>query len=283
MCKPTTIWNSRIRPTNSEDEISPNSVVNLCTYNVQTLYKERLDNFLCEIECINWDIIGLCETKLHNNIVIQVTCGHMLYNSGVDQGKKRTNGVGFLVHRKHVNTVIKYEAFSERLAVLKLRAKFNNVVIIQCYSPTTSHSFEVVEQFYSDIQQVIDTTSKRDILFVNGDFNAKVGDLHTVEPTVVGIHNNAPRGFNDRGEMLVNFCKQNDLVIANTQFQHRVGRMWTWMSPGDRVRNTIDYTPKSYWSWVGKTLLYSLLGGGGTPLLCLLTLHYMSFLSELIT
>ena len=69
--------------------------------------------------------------------------------------------------------------------------------------------------------------------------NCKVGGLHIEEPNVVDKHNNIERGHNDRGKTFVDFCKQNNLSIANTQFKHR--RKYTWISPGDRVRNTIDF------------------------------------------
>ena len=69
--------------------------------------------------------------------------------------------------------------------------------------------------------------------------NCKVGGLHIEDPNVAGKHNNIERGHNDRGKTFVNFCKQNNVSIANTQFKHR--REYTWISPGDRVRNTIDF------------------------------------------
>ena len=81
--------------------------------------------------------------------------------------------------------------------------------------------------------------SNRDILLVNGDMNYKVGGLHIEEPNVVGKHNNIERGYNNRGKTFVDFCKQNNLSIANTQFKHR--QKYMWVSPGERVKNTIDF------------------------------------------
>ena len=66
--------------------------------------------------------------------------------------------------------------------------------------------------------------------------NCKVGGLHNDD---VGRHNSIGRGYNDRGKIFVDFCKQNNLSIANTQFKHR--RKYTWISPGERVKNTIDF------------------------------------------
>ena len=95
--------------------------MHICTYNVQTLQEERLDNLLCETDLINWDIIGLCETRLRNEVVISVTGGHTLYHSGVSNDVDvRKYGVGFLVHKKRIEAVIQFHAVSERLAFLKL-------------------------------------------------------------------------------------------------------------------------------------------------------------------
>ena len=172
-------------------------------------------------------------------ITFPVKNNHMFYNSDVNATSRREHGVDFLIHRNHNNSVIEFNAISSRLAVLKLRGKYNNVTLIQCYAPTTTHPDEKVDTFYSQLQQLIDKTSKRDILFVMGDFNAKIGNLHTVEPEVVGPHNNISRGHIDRGKQLVAFSKQNELFVANSKFKQR--RKYTWTSPGDRIHNTIDY------------------------------------------
>ena len=144
-----------------------------------------------------------------------------------------------LYTKKHINSVIEFNGTSERTALLKLKGKHSNVVLIQGYAPTTSHTDDEVDEFYSKIQDLIDNTSQRDDLFVMGDFNAKVGDLHNQYPEVVGAHSNTKHGHNARGIKLVNFCMQNQLYIINTHFKHR--RKYTWSSPGDRTRNTIDY------------------------------------------
>lgn len=105
------------------------------------------------------------------------------------------------------------------------------------YAPTTSHNDEEVETFYEQLQSLVNTVSRHDELFIMGDFNSKAGGID--QPDVVGPHSNTDRGYNSRGEMLVDFCQQNNLFITNTFFKHR--RKYTWLSPGDKVRNTVDY------------------------------------------
>ena len=221
--------------------------ISICTYNTQTLQGSNLRNLIEELDPsdntlgskqISWDIIGLCETHLIGTYTEDLHRNHKLFNSGPAQGRKQ-NGVGFLVHHKHIPSVIAFEGISERVAMLKLQGKYNNTVIIQCYLPTTTHPDEKVDEVYEQIQELINKTAQRDKLFICGDFNAKVGDLHHQYPDNIGLHNNIKRGHNNRGIKLANFCKQNDLCIANTQFKHR--RKYTWVSPGDRFHNTVDY------------------------------------------
>ena len=232
---------STFRIRNGKDALSK-TCLDICTYNVNTLWEHHMDNFLAELELngtnsLKWDIIGLSETKL-KSCYTEVTHGnHILFNSGVQEDEIRKYGVGFLVKDLHSNSILEFNGISERLCYIRVKCKFNNATFIQIYAPTTAHSDEEVEQFYDQLQSVTDKVPNRDTLFIMGDFNSKVGDIDC--PDVVGRHSNVKRGSNPRGERLVAFCLQNGLFITNTFFKHR--SKWTWMSPGDRVRNTVDY------------------------------------------
>ena len=92
-----------------------------------------------------------------------------------------------------------------------------------------------VEQFYEDLQDLLELTLKKDVLFIIGDWNAKVGSQET--PGVkfgLGMQNEA-------GQRLIEFCQENALVIANTLFQQYKRRLYTWTSPDDQHQNQIDY------------------------------------------
>ena len=112
---------------------------------------------------------------------------------------------GFLVKNDFNNNVSEFKPISDRIAMMKIRGKYNQLVIIQAYAPTSEYADEDIENFYCELQNVINCVSNRDILLVNGDMNCKVGGLHTEEPNVVGKHNNIERGQNDRGKIFVNF------------------------------------------------------------------------------
>ena len=84
-----------------------------------------------------------------------------------------------------------------------------------------------VERFYEDLQDLLELTPKKDVLFIIGHWNAKVGSQET--PGVTGKF-----GFgvqNEAGQRLIEFCQENALVIANTLFQRHKRRLYTWTSP----------------------------------------------------
>ena len=90
-----------------------------------------------------------------------------------------------------------------------------NITVIQVYAPTTKAKEAEVEQFYEDLQDLLELTPKKDILFIIGDWNAKVGSQET--PGVTGKFDLGMR--NEAGQRLTEFCPENALLIANTLFQ----------------------------------------------------------------
>ena len=98
---------------------------------------------------------------------------------------------------------------------------------IQAYAPTRNTEEAEVEQFYEDLQDLLELTPKRDVLFITGDWNAKVGNQET--PGVTGKFGLGVR--NEAGQRLIEFCQENALVIANTLFQQHKRGLYTWISP----------------------------------------------------
>ena len=100
-----------------------------------------------------------------------------------------------------------------------------NITVIQVYAPTSNT--EEAEWFYEDLQDLLELTPQKDVLFIIGDWNAKVGSQET--PGVTGKFGLEIR--NEAGQRLIDFCKENALVIANTLFQQHKRRLYTWISP----------------------------------------------------
>ena len=93
-----------------------------------------------------------------------------------------------------------------------------NITVIQVYAPTSNAEEAEVEWFYEDLQDLLELTFKKDVLFIIGDWNAKVGSQET--PGVTGKF--GLEVWNEAGQRLTEFCQENTLVIANTFFQQHV-------------------------------------------------------------
>ena len=120
-----------------------------------------------------------------------------------------------------------------------------NITIIQVYAPTSNTEEAEVERFYEDLQDLLKRTPKKDVLFIIGDWNAKVGSQET--PGVTGKF--GPGVQNEAEQRLIEFCQENTLVIANTLFQQYKRRLYTWTSPDGQYQNQIDYI---LWFQIGR-------------------------------
>ena len=90
-----------------------------------------------------------------------------------------------------------------------------NITVSQVYAPTSNPEDAEIEQFYEDLQDLLELTSPKDVLFIIGDWNAKVGSQE--RPGVTGKFGLGVQ--NEAGKRLIEFCQENSLVIANILFQ----------------------------------------------------------------
>ena len=120
---------------------------------------------------------------------------------------------------------------------VRLQGKPFNITVIQVYAPTSNAKETEVEQFYEDLQELLELTSKKDVLFIIGDWNAKVGSQET--PGVTGKFGRGIR--KEAGQRLIEFCQENVLVIANTLFQQHKRRLYTRTSTDGQHQNQTDY------------------------------------------
>ena len=102
-----------------------------------------------------------------------------------------------------------------------------NITVIQVYAPTSNAEEAEVERFYEDLQDLLELTPPKAVLFNIGDLNANVGSQETP-----GVTGKLGLGiWNEAGQRLIKFCQENALVIANTLFQQHKRRLHTWTSP----------------------------------------------------
>ena len=97
------------------------------------------------------------------------------------------------------------------------QGKSFSIRVIQVYAPTSNTKKAEIEKFYEDIQDLLDLTPKKDVLFIIGDLNAKVGSQET--PGVIGKFGLGIQ--NEAGQRLIEFCQEHALVITNTLFQQQ--------------------------------------------------------------
>ena len=146
----------------------------------------------------------------------------------------------FFVHKDTVNTVMGCQPISSRLITIRLRATPFSITVVQAYAPTTNYDDEKIEGFYEQLQEVLDQIPKKDILIVQGDWNAKVGkDACKNWKYTCGLYPN--NETNERGLRLLEFASLNDLKLANTFVPHKASRKWTWHSPNGKNHNQINY------------------------------------------
>ena len=98
---------------------------------------------------------------------------------------------------------------------VRLQGKPFNIMVIQVYAPTGNTEEAEFERFYENLQDLLELTIKKDVLFIIGDWNAKVGSQEI--PGVTGKFDLGVQ--NESGQRLTEFCQENALVIANTLFQ----------------------------------------------------------------
>ena len=195
----------------------------------------KLQLLLQELDTLHIGITGLCEHRWKNDG--KFTNGnHTIYFSGNEKGG--SNGVAIILDKQYADAVKSFKPVNDRLLSLKLNTKPTIVNIIQVYAPTTASSDEDIETFYNDLQNLKDQIPNREVCIIMGDFNPKVGEGESKD-SGIGYYGLGER--NERGEMLETFCQANDMAITNSIFKQPFRRRYTWISPGRRTRNQVDY------------------------------------------
>ena len=132
-----------------------------------------------------------------------------------------------MVNKRVQNAVLGCNLKNDRMISVCLQGKPCNITVIQVYAPTSNTEETEVEWFYEDLQDLLGLTPKKDVLFIIGDWDAKVGSQET--PGVTGKFGLGVQ--NEARQRLIEFWQDNALVIANTLFQQHKRRLYTWTSP----------------------------------------------------
>ena len=196
-----------------------------------------LEVLLNELKKYRWDVMGISETHWTGMDDFRRD-GFRIISSGQENAHR--SGVALILGPLAQSAFLGSNPVSDRILTARFQALTGCVTICQVYAPTTEASDTDIDAFYGELQIVISSIPRRDMIIVMGDFNAKVGQQLSGENGLIGRFAYGRR--NERGERLVNFCGINDLCITNSLFkQAKENRCWTWESPNGRDRNQIDY------------------------------------------
>ena len=143
-----------------------------------------------------------------------------------------------IVNKRVQNAVLGWNLKNDGMISVCFQGKPFNIMVIQACGPTSNAEEADIEWFCEDIQDLLELTPHKDVVFIIGDWNAKVGSQETpgvTEKFDLGIQNEAGQ------RLIIEFCKENALVIANIHFQQHKRRLYTWTSPDGQYQNQTDY------------------------------------------
>ena len=138
-----------------------------------------------------------------------------------------------MVNKRVQNAVLGCNLKNDSMISVHSQGKPFNIMVIQVYALTSNAEEAETKRFYEDLQDLLKLTPPKDILFIIGDWNAKVGSQET--PGVTGKFGLGVQ--NEEEQRLIEFFQENALVIANTLFQQHNRRLYTWTSPDGQHRN----------------------------------------------
>ena len=145
-------------------------------------------------ERVNVDILGISKLKWTGMGEFNSDDHYIYY---CEQESLRRNGVAIIVKKRVQNAVLGCNLKNDRMISVHFQGKPFSITVIQIYAPTSNAEEAEVEQFYEDLQDLLELTPKKDVLFIIGDWNAKVGSQETPGVTGkfgLGIRNEAGQG-----------------------------------------------------------------------------------------
>ena len=158
---------------------------------VRSMNQGKLEVVKQEMARVNVNILGISKLRWTGMGEFN-SDDHYIYSCG--QESLRRNGVAIIVNKRVQNAVLGCNLKNDRMISVHFQGKPFNIMLIQVYAPTSNAEEAEVEQFYEDIQDLLELTPRKDVLFIIGDWNAKVGSQETLGVTGkfgLGIRNEA--------------------------------------------------------------------------------------------
>ena len=190
-----------------------------------------------ELNRLNVDIAALQETRLAENGTITEK-HYTFFWQGKANDDRREHGVGFAVKTTLLPMTEPPTAGTERLLSLRLNTSSGPINLFSVYAPTLNSSAEAKDQFYSDLDKLIEKVPPSENLYLLGDFNARVGSEHSNWPSCIG-HYGIGR-INENGQRLLELCCNRNLCVTNTFFQNKPVHQVSWRHPRSHQWHQLD-------------------------------------------
>jgi len=175
-----------------------------------------------EMRRYNIAVLGLCETRWTQSGQIRLSTREtLLYSGHEEDNSPHTEGVGLMLSAEATASLIEWTPVSSRIVLARFRSRTRNVQIVQCYAPTNHADGDVKTDFYEQLQTTLEQRTKRDILIVMGDFNAKIGSDNVGREHVMGRE----------GQI------NETIVIGGSLFRHKQIHKAAWISPDHHTEN----------------------------------------------
>ena len=223
--------------------LKPRKESRVATWNIRTMYEAgRTIQVAREMKAYKIKVLGLSETRWLQTGQLRLSSGEqLLYSGHTEDGAPHTEGVALMLAPEAQRALIGWEPVNPRIITAKFMTKKKDIklYIIQCYAPTNDADEEKKDNFYQQLQSVIDKRGAKDITLLMGDFNAKIGPDNTGYEDIMGTQGLGQ--MNENGERFADLCALNQLVIGGSIFPHKRIHKATWRSPDHVTENQIDH------------------------------------------
>ena len=170
--KDSLVVNQR-KPCNLKNEDEDKTPLRIGTWNVRTMLRPgKLANVISEMKRGKINILGLSEVRWKENGDFTCERVRIIYAGGSESQR----GVASLLDEETAKCVTSTEVHEDRIVVLRIQAQPTNIVVIQVYMPTSTHSDEEMDVVYEKLEQISQTVKGRDYLIVMGNWNVVVGE-----------------------------------------------------------------------------------------------------------
>ena len=211
--------------------LSPKACVKIGQWNVRKMFKTgKCSQVIKEMQRYGINILGVSEMRWNSCGKMRVATRKTVLYSGMDEGGDHVKGVGFIFYKEAAQCLLEWEPVSDRIIRARFNWRWQQVTILQCYAPTNEATEKAKDDFYDQLEMVLEQVPCRDVKIVMGNMNAKVGLDNTGREEVMGKHG-VRAEMNENGERLAHFCQADELVIGGTLFPHKEYHKRIWRSP----------------------------------------------------